>query len=558
MGYCRSVDGWDIQVSHFPPDISSHRAIIAWTVEEWMKTWPCLRCFRQQKASHQYHIGKQFTMYLQSNLPMVWDWKSDTNNTNSGRRRANRSRTRPVDIDYATTAYNDTSSRRLAATHRESRNDDSKKLPNRQYLPERWRMDKFYITNESVMDGKSSTPLCRDSSEPRNSHQSSRFQAALTDHVKIGPVTGIEVFKLAGIWGLKYKYRHNQEIRGLGCEYHEELNTHDNFFPQRLTTHILKPCHQQSTSCGGDREHKKRVEIRPVSFKAAPNPKLVSIWFQSRVWKLISAKGGNHKGLWIRAHLQAHKDSTSWRSSWSWRNSTMGSCSDKHAKCWANSVLGQGRVDWCTWSFCWETQNGVLWGSKRNDYLHSCSTRSQSRCENQSNFIFFDKDTVALEGTHIPHGQLSSNSQSISETGLGHEEQVWEARDKLFVFSTNSARQRTIDWTGPVHEPRVVLYKQSYRTDHDCIWYFNLRRVQDANLVFHQSSSDAIIVYDNLRASALDKVVTFAGDVLFVRKTQTLTKPEATLGDRIDLAHIRQTWRTSNNERERCRSTSDL
>ena len=35
-------------------------------------------------------------------------------------------------------------------------------------------------------------------------------------------------------------------------------------------------------------------------------------------------------------------------------------------------------------------------------------------------------------------------------------------------------------------------------------------------------------------ANALDRVVTFAGDVLFGRKHSTLTKPEATLGDRID------------------------
>ena len=36
-------------------------------------------------------------------------------------------------------------------------------------------------------------------------------------------------------------------------------------------------------------------------------------------------------------------------------------------------------------------------------------------------------------------------------------------------------------------------------------------------------------------ASALDKVVTFAGEVLFEKHPQTLTKPEATPGDRIDM-----------------------
>ena len=59
----------------------------------------------------------------------------------------------------------------------------------------------FYITKESVMDGHSSTLLCREDSEPGNS-QSSRLQAFLTDHAKIGPVTGIEVFKSAGTFGV--------------------------------------------------------------------------------------------------------------------------------------------------------------------------------------------------------------------------------------------------------------------------------------------------------------------------------------------------------------------
>ena len=43
-----------------------------------------------------------------------------------------------------------------------------------------------------------------------------------------------------------------------------------------------------------------------------------------------------------------------------------------------------------------------------------------------------------------------------------------------------ASRQRTIDWTRPVHEPRTVLHKQSNRPDHDCVHHFNLRRVQDA------------------------------------------------------------------------------
>ena len=69
----------------------------------------------------------------------------------------------------------------------------------------------------------------------------------------------------------------------------------------------------------------------------------------------------------------------------------------------------------------------------------------------------------------------------------------------------------------------MVLYRQSYRPDHDCVYYFNLRRAQDTNFVFHQSISDAIFVCDNMPASALDKVVTFAGEVWLERNLLPLT-----------------------------------
>ena len=52
----------------------------------------------------------------------------------------------------------------------------------------------FYIISESVIKGNSSTPLCKKYSEVRNS-QSSRLQSVLNDHIKIGPETGIGVFK---------------------------------------------------------------------------------------------------------------------------------------------------------------------------------------------------------------------------------------------------------------------------------------------------------------------------------------------------------------------------
>ena len=112
----------------------------------------------------------------------------------------------------------------------------------------------FYITNESVMDGNSSIPSCTEHSEPRNS-QILRLQAILDDHVKIGPVTGIEVF--------------NQICRNFGCRSTSTItttrkfevlgakitrnvnNTHDNLFLPRLTTRLLEP--RQHSSYGARR-----------------------------------------------------------------------------------------------------------------------------------------------------------------------------------------------------------------------------------------------------------------------------------------------------------------
>ena len=77
------------------------------------------------KDSHQYHTGRPLIVFLQLHLPVVWYPKAGIYTENSGRRRASRSRTRAYDINWAATANNDTSSKRLGATHRESRNDDS-------------------------------------------------------------------------------------------------------------------------------------------------------------------------------------------------------------------------------------------------------------------------------------------------------------------------------------------------------------------------------------------------------------------------------------------------
>ena len=77
----------------------------------------------------------------------------------------------------------------------------------------------FYIANESGVFGNSSTPFCREHSEPRNS-QRLRLQSVLNDHVKIGPVAGIHVLKSAGTLATEVEVpSHNNQASFLATQH---------------------------------------------------------------------------------------------------------------------------------------------------------------------------------------------------------------------------------------------------------------------------------------------------------------------------------------------------
>ena len=61
------------------------------------------------------------------------------------------------------------------------------------------------------------------------------------------------------------------------------------------------------------------------------------------------------------------------------------------------------------------------------------------------------------------------------------------------------------------------MYKHIYRLDQDCIHDFNLETAENENSTFFQNVSDAIIIYDNMPACSLDKVVTVDYQILFER-----------------------------------------
>ena len=113
-----------------------------------------------------------------------------------------------------------------------------------------------------------------------------------------------------------------------------------------------------------------------------------------------------------------------------------------------------------------------------------------------------ERDTVELEGTHFHTG-----SKNATEWSWGRRIESEKHETSLFFSPLNSqdpsSRQRTIDWTGPDDQPRMVLL------------------IAQITIAFVTSICDElktqIILYDNVRAHAVDKVVTFAGEVLFER-----------------------------------------
>ena len=299
------------------------------------------------------------TMYLQLHWPVVWHQKMHTTPRRSEEEEEEQSDFDPQQltlINYAKRAEHVTSS------------DSMLKLTaNRETLMHRaseeaafaWTVaiGQFYITNESVMDGCSSTPLFTEFSEPRNS-QNSRGQAILNDHVKTAE---LKYSTLLELWSQKYEYRHdNQGIWSLGCLYHEELNSaHDNLFPKILNAKILEPCFRRSRWGAGDREHRRKVNICQYGKELRHCQRFYRWGFGERNWKNNLSKRKNTKEIVNSRTFTTRRKS---------------------------------RMEYC------EDQNGTI-----STFVHCKAT--VMGC-NLSKLVLFETDTVQLEETHIPHGQL--------------------------------------------------------------------------------------------------------------------------------------------------------
>ena len=139
------------------------------------------------------------------------------------------------------------------------------------------------------MDGNSSTPRRREYSEPRNS-QNSTLRAMLIDHVKIGPVTEIDVCESAGAL-VKEVQVASRNMKILGAYLTRCWAAHNTIYPSRyFTPKIMEPCFRLSLPAAGD--------------QAMPKPRIMSVGFSHRKWRIILAT----KRFWIQMHFQTiHK-----------------------------------------------------------------------------------------------------------------------------------------------------------------------------------------------------------------------------------------------------------
>ena len=211
---------------------------------------------------------------------------------------------------------------------------------------------------------------------------------------RLGPATGIEVFKSAGtlVFGVQlpsqqqgYEKSWVRISRGIE-EYARQCVPTEDWPPTSCGRAITAVTDLRATASTGNQWQFDSQIQSCAKVKAHIN------WFQSTSLDIDSSNSVNEKRLWIlRTRLQApRKESTSWRLSWSWRiivltNMTSAEQTQYWDKEKWTAALG---------SVCWQTQNGVLWWSLRERFfLHSCSARTQSWCQNQSNFFPLTKMT---------------------------------------------------------------------------------------------------------------------------------------------------------------------
>ena len=179
-------------------------------------------------------------------------------------------------------------------------------LPNKQNLPERWKLD-FSILPMNLSWTERVLLLHAETTQGQLIVEIQSLQAILNDHVKIGPVTRIEVFEYLQNFG----FRSTSTATTPG-------NLNSWVCISRASEQYARLCipketeHKnsgavlsfQSSSCGRPRAQTQGVQS-PARYKTAPKPKLVPIGFSQRNWKICQAKT-KHKRVCEFRHMSKH------------------------------------------------------------------------------------------------------------------------------------------------------------------------------------------------------------------------------------------------------------
>ena len=130
---------------------------------------------------------------------------------------------------------------------------------------------------------------------------------------------------------------------------------------------------------------------------------------------------------------------------------------------------------------------------------------------------------------HIYHAGSSHDLHSITQSGLilfGKD--VQKGRHAVFFTSVNPmfidhCRERDYDVT----KPRIAVYKHNWKTHQNTAYWCVLRVAQSKGLQFYQARSNAIILYNTLRAVCIEKVVIRkSGEELYSKTYQSLIVPK--------------------------------
>ena len=347
--------GCRIQVSFFPPDTSSDRAIIAWTVRQGWRNFHFQGTLEKNKILNKTILASNFTMYSHLNLPVVWHWKSGTY--------TEKSKSISIPSNWHWLRHNTLIRRAFegAVCARSVEN---------------WQL---YIINESVMNGNSSTLLGAENTQSQGILKIRDYKQFLT--------AGIEVFESAEIFvkELPVPSRQAGNSKSWVCKIARNWKI-------RTTISSCRGWPPKFWSTGNRWTSGQTKKLR--------QSQIFCPLFQSMSLRINPRKSTNQKRLWIREHLQVcHEDPATYRVSWIRRSSTMGSCFSQ--ACQVLSTLRMGtRNNWFALSQR-HSHTFVLY----KDTFHGVTI-------NPTLFSLFEI-LFELGRTHVPHVQLFTMYTSI-------------------------------------------------------------------------------------------------------------------------------------------------